>query len=488
MVWSLAAALAAGILQRADVLSGAFGLLLCFTYRRRPSRVASALTVLLCLCLYGYGHRESAGFESRCAALDSTAIELGGNAIVLEGVVAGFPAWSTGGTRFDFSTSIDGRPQRLRLKVNRFDIAFGDSLAVFARIDSPGRMRRSDYLRGIGATGSARVRTEHVKKLAGRGGHVVTRDVLWPLHDTIRGRLVRGCGTSAGVPVALVLGERGYLPAWVRDAFSVLGISHLLALSGFHLGFVSLAVLGLMNGLRIRNRALLVLLLLLYVGTVGFILSLYRALVMVIIMVVTSRVRRPLRPVTALADAFLLMLLACPQALFSLGFQLSFMATFAVLLCVERMAPVTGASRLRKFAGGVWATLWMSAVVQLWVAPLLLYNFGGVSVVAPVATAVFVVPIVVVLSLSGLAAIVVGIHSGAGAVAFAVLGIATEHFLSLLRLAISVSPRLAEMPMPFLPVYLGGIWVALTVRRKLWITVTASLAAAASCVIPFFLR
>ena len=402
MAWALAAALAAGILQRLDILAGAFAILLVFAWARRPHRANAAVLVALTFLLFGYGIRHTSVYNARCAAVDSVSTQLRAP-FEAEGFVCSFPVWSPGGVRFEFDTRIDGIPQRLLVKANAFTLSYGDSLRATLKLNAPGRMRGTSYLRGRGVTGSARVVRGGVAHLPGRAGNPVARSLLWPAHDYLRRTISRGSGSRAGVPMALLLGERGYLDRRVSKSFSTLGISHLLALSGFHLGFVAGALVGLLRLCRVRSAAAVLACLVLYVGVVGVILSLYRALAMVLLLVVAARVRRPLRPVTALVEAFLLMLLVFPSAIYSLGFQLSFMATFAVLICVERMRPVGGKSRVRKVVSATLSTLWISGFVQMWVAPILLGSFGGLSVVAPVATVLFVVPVVAILALTAIA-------------------------------------------------------------------------------------
>lgn len=480
----MSAALVAGILQRNDLLATALGLLLVVVCVRQVGRSGAALIVLLLLSVFAYGKRDTVSYEARCALIDSIGVSVDG-AIVCDGFVSGYPVWSPGGLEFEFDAILIGCHQRLRVKANTFDLAFGDRLRLFLKLDPASKTRRSDYLRGRGLTGSARAARGGVQVLNGEDGHVITRQVLWPVHDYVRRTMSRGCGAHAGVPMALLLGERGYLDRRTRDAFSTLGISHLLALSGFHLGFVAATLLGLLRLLRVRSRAAVIICLILYVGIVGFILSLYRALTMVMLLVLAARLRRPLRPVHALANAFFVMLLLFPFALYSLGFQLSFMATLAVLLCVERMRPLAGGSRVRKWLHGMWTTLWVSGFVQLWVAPILLTSFGGISIVAPVATVLFVAPVVITLALSAAAAILATLPFGVGAGVFECLGWVTALFEGALRIGVAYSPSPAELPVPAGALFYGGMWAAIR-GGKLWITVVGVLATAAAFVIPWF--
>jgi competence protein ComEC len=209
---------------------------------------------------------------------------------------------------------------------------------------------------------------------------------------------------------------------------------------------------------------------------------------MVAFLMLAARLRRPLSPVTALGNALLIMLLVYPFALYALAFQLSFLATFAVLLCVARMPPLRRKTNIRKILYGMGSTLWVSAVVQVWVSPILLANFNGVSVVAPVATLLFVTPVIVLLGATATTAAVALISAAVAGPLFTLLAWLSDLFRHALMLAVAWSPALAKMPMPNLLLFYSGLWIATVVRRRLWITFAGIGVVILSCITPFFSR
>jgi competence protein ComEC len=309
-----------------------------------------------------------------------------------------------------------------------------------------------------------RVGRDGVLRLEGHGGNAFRRVVLWRGHDWLRRAIARGAGSRAAVSLALLLGERGTLDRGDRAAFVKLGISHLLALSGQHLGFLAGALVLLMRMLRCRRRAWILLALCLYVGLAGFILSLYRALIMVLILAGAAAIHRPLRPVGSLVSAFFLMLLAFPFALYSVGFQLSFLATLGVLVAF---------SRLGKPEPGVFNRAWywtrssiqLSVAAQVAVVPVLLACFGEVSIVAPLATMVFIAPTVVLLFLAPLAAVVGAVVPAAGSALFALLHHASAAFDVMLEACARIAPRSLEAPPPDPTVYYAGLAILVCSKR-----------------------
>ncbi len=467
VVWGLSGVLAAGIAGNAVVLVAGFAVLLYGVVKSRlPPRHALAL-VVLAGCVYAYGHLATASYHRHIAHFTELTTHWTGP-VWVEGWVASYPLPGYGSTQFELATTINGSVHRVSVRTTHFTIGFGDSLRLL--VDRPRSSRRDDsrYFLGSGLCGSVRVVPGSVHKLAGRGGSALRREVLWRVHDRLRRDIASGVGSRAAVPLALFLGERGTLDRADREAFAKLGILHLLALSGQHLGFLAGALLLLMRAVRCRRRGWILIVLCLYVGLAGFILSLYRSLVMVMILAVASGVHRPMRPITALANAFFLMLLWYPFALFSIGFQLSFLATLGVLMAVARIGPApTGRRRM-----GYWvtSTILVSVAAEVALVPPLLAYFGQISWVAPIATALFVAPTVVLLFLAPAAAAIAAVLPAAGPVAFGAVHYGSLAFDEMLAFSARFAPAPLEMPAPNAYVYYVALGVIVCSRRA-WLKV-----------------
>jgi ComEC/Rec2-related protein len=470
VVWGPAAALVAGILQNSLLLAATLFWLLCFVCLRKTPRLHAAFLVLLVVFLYAHGyraivpvHRHIAHFEAIAGAREDP--------LWTEGWVASYPQPGYGGTRFEFVTAIGPTEHRLWVRTSEFTIDYGDSLRVLLALDSTreSKYRSHGYLLGRGLCGTARALPGAVERLSGRRGNRFKRMVIWPVHHRLRCDINKGVGSRAGVPMALLLGERGVLDRRVRKSFVTLGISHLLALSGFHLGFVAGVLVLLLRLARVKRRWPVLVALWGYVALVGCILSLYRALIMVAILLWATAMHRPLRPVAALCGAFLLMLLLYPYALFSVGFQLSFVATLAVLTAVRRLPAAPHRGALRKACYWIGSTVEISAVVQAIIAPVLLVYFGQISLAAPLTTAVFVGPVMVLLALSALAVSFAALSPIAGAWLFEVLQRATVLFESLLALLVRITPAPTEIATPNVYLYYCGFAMVWMSRKRPWL-------------------
>ena len=224
--------------------------------------------------------------------------------------------------------------------------------------------------------------------------------------------------TPAAVLRALVLGDRARISAELREAFSRTGTSHLLAVSGLHVGLVALgtsfasslvAAYALGGGVGwplVRATAPFTLVVTgVYAALSGAALSTQRAWIMAAVALAASWLRRrPLGAGTLCVAADLLVLMD-PEVLLDLSFQLSFAAVAAILLAGGTVAARSADGRGRSVFAWLRAGLRVSFVAGAATAPLVASTFGVVSVIGPFAN------------------LVVGPLLGAGALSFGFLGL-----------------------------------------------------------------
>ncbi len=206
---------------------------------------------------------------------------------------------------------------------------------------------------------------------------------------------------SADLLVASTLGS-GDAPSDLKDSFRAAGVSHLLCVSGFHVGIIAALVSFLLLPLRLfRHRSLRYALLLLivwsYAFIVGFAPSVVRAGIMLTAYVAARCLQRDASAPNALLVAGAATLIVDPYSMWSAGFQLSFSAVAGILVFGNRLNPVSRRNR-------VLYTLVESFVVPvaalLGTLPFTLLWFGKIALLSiPVnAVACFVFPIYMVAS------------------------------------------------------------------------------------------
>ncbi|MFP4613710.1 MAG: ComEC/Rec2 family competence protein, partial [Spirochaetaceae bacterium] len=216
---------------------------------------------------------------------------------------------------------------------------------------------------------------------------------------------------QAGLARALLLGRRDGVSAESERLFRRSGTSHLLALSGMHLG-VLIAPVGLvLSPIAGRRAAAAVSLVVVvcYVFLIGFRASLVRAAVMLAFFVVAVILDRRGEPMRILASAFLLLVLFAPGAVDGLSFQLSFAALAGILILGRGL----DAFLLPWLPAAVRTPLAAAIGAQFATMPIIAATFGVVRPVGVGAT--LVMAPIVVLFLWGSAAAVSAAMLGASA-------------------------------------------------------------------------
>ena len=483
MVWVLGAALAAGVTGDPRVVVAAVFVFGWWIRGAGLSRNGVALLVLTAFAFGFYAHVSIAGVRRDLARVRAAAGR--SEKASLQGWVCSFPAYRYGGMSFDFTTRVEGSPCVVRVRTKEFVVSYGDSLRLegiwrLPRTDEAGDERR---LIGQGVCGDFRASAGGMSRLGGTAGGWLTREFLSPCHERVREELGRGLGANSGFPIAVLLGETGYLDRRLGAAFTNLGITHLIALSGQHLCFIAGVVMILLRCIRRRSTAALLVAISLYVGVVGFIVSLWRAFVMAMVLALAGSLKRSLDPVKALGEAFVIVLLFFPHTYYSVGFQLSFLATLALLLSVRELRPPASRRRVSRLWFSIHSSLYVSVAAQLVVTPVLIYYFDRVSVLAPAATLVYVLPVAFVLIYSGFAAVASALVPVAGPVLFALLDRAVTLLDRAVVFSAALIPGTISPPAPEPYLYYGGLgFLAFAQgrrKRKLagWSIIAASFAA-----------
>ena len=190
-------------------------------------------------------------------------------------------------------------------------------------------------------------------------------------------------GDAYAVVAAMALGDKSALTHEIRDTYSVSGASHVLALSGLHLGIIYGLLWLLLPHRRwpAVSQSVILIAIWLYVLLVGMPVSVVRSAVMLTVYGILSIAHRNKMSVNALAFTAIIMLLWNPEWLFDIGVQLSFMAVLAILLFVPVFEDMFSAQYLQehRWIRRVWGLTAVSVSAQIGVAPLIAYYFGRLS-------------------------------------------------------------------------------------------------------------
>ena len=211
-------------------------------------------------------------------------------------------------------------------------------------------------------------------------------------------------GDALSLLSALTLGEKRDFPRELKENYAAAGASHVLALSGLHLGLFYL-ILSVLLPLRGRNRwvvalreALIVIALWTFAYVAGLSASVLRAAVLFTLMSLGRCLRQETSSVSSLAFAAVAMLLFSPHLLFDVSFQLSFSAVLAILLLaqpLQRLLKVDERGTVYRYLVNMFI---LSFVAQIGTLPFVWYHFGVLPLYS-LLTNIFVVPLAFVIIL-----------------------------------------------------------------------------------------
>lgn len=194
-----------------------------------------------------------------------------------------------------------------------------------------------------------------------------------------------------GVAYAMVVGDTDYIDVETLEAFRKVGIAHVFAVSGLHVGFVVMLVNAFVKKRKKLALAVTMIVVFLYAYICNFSPSIIRAMVMTFLLLLAKALGREPDFLSAVATAATIILLAKPIYLFDVGFQMSVGAVLGidfVTRVIERcVKPKNGIVKklVSSFAVSFGATLGT--------LPFMLQYFGRVSIIGLVANVV-IIPII----------------------------------------------------------------------------------------------
>lgn len=219
--------------------------------------------------------------------------------------------------------------------------------------------------------------------------------VSW--RSSIGRNIDRRFGEGAPLARALLIADMRELSPTLRDRWSAAGLSHMLSVSGLHVGLIAVAVslIAQIAGLG-RNASGLVVVTLtaIYVLVIGAPLPAVRAATMLGVSSLSVAIQRPTSAWAVLAVSALIPLLD-PVSVLDIGFQLS-MAGMVALVASGALVKRWEWLSVGGWKGTLYRSLVASTAATILTAPLGAAVFGRISLVAPISNLV-AVPVMALL-------------------------------------------------------------------------------------------
>ncbi len=321
------------------------------------------------------------------------------NVEYIEGYVTNKKTNVLGNNEYEVQTnSTNIFPFSVKLKLySRDDIlSIGDlftskiELELYETSMNPGQFDYAEYMRnkGIHGKGSFIGKTivNSTKFSIPIYINILRRRVLRVINVKFQG--------THGFVKAILLGERSELFE-TKDLFKQAGIMHLLAISGLHVGIIYLFIFTLLRLVLPKRLTIL----LANIVILGFWMLCYnspsvtRAVIMILVVSIAKLLERDIGILQLLSTAALVILAVNPLELFNVGFQLSFIAVYSILVvspCLRLINPHEENKYKKHLLNPVIVTI----CVNIFLLPIILYYFHE----APIVGILSSVPAILVFS------------------------------------------------------------------------------------------
>lgn len=356
-------------------------LLMAIPMRRWP--VVQSIMLMLCFAVLG------AVLMSRA---QRSTCEIGQESFTADAVIASEAEEKPNTLAFDLLLVDDGSKVKCYLAKDERarSLIPGDGLTVRLRpFPADSTSYYDHYLRRHGYAGRVYVASHHwqASQVSLRSLSTVQRSRLWFLRQ--RHSLLQRYQSfhldkeQYAVLSAMTLGDKSALSRELRDTYSISGASHILALSGLHLGIIYtlLSFFSMGRRWRIVSQTLIVLSLWAFAFLVGLSPSVVRSATMFSVFAILSLSHRQRMSVNALLFTLIAMLMVSPLSLFDVGFQLSFVSVLSILLwhpLLHSLLPIPFLQR-HPLLHWAWGLVCVSLAAQMGAAPLVAYYFGRFS-------------------------------------------------------------------------------------------------------------
>jgi competence protein ComEC len=354
---------------------------------------------------------------------------------VLVGVISSPLDRDPGRTAFAMDLrSIDGMTVtgtvRVSVREETSSIGYGDTLRVSGKIfsprgyDNPGAFDYPAFLARSGIYDTVSVAKSGALRVL-HGGTGLFRTVQdW--RERIRQAFLASTrGPGSAILQAMVLGEEGGLTDELRDRFMDAGVTHIISISGSHLGMVAVLCFGLIRALlflmpeRRYHRLTLfldpnkiaagftLLPVVFYTLLAGGQVATVRSLIMISAGLAALILDRESALMHSLALAALVILLAGPQAILDISFQLSYLSVLVIgyVVSLWNDLGITARTAVQRLAKSAALLMIISAATSLATGPIVAHYFNQFSFAGIVSN-------MIVVPFAGMIVVPLGLLSG----------------------------------------------------------------------------
>jgi len=450
------------ILPGIPVILGSFllSVFVVFINRRNSTNLKAA--IMLVIFLGGMlDYRLVSGMDSKLAAFD-------GKAVTYECLIIDNPVEKGGYRQYTakcLSVTQEGKQYNFAEKVflrikSETMFKFGDKIAVYGECSGITGVRNPgdfDYRLYYRSKGISRVLKAESAVLLNADSAGIIKTMLYLSKEKVRSTINEALpDEEAAILVGIITGDKADIDEDTRDAYMRTGLSHILSVSGLHVGFLMLLLTYVLKPFRLKKRlqgSVIMLFITYYVLLIGAPLPSVRALIMLAVIMVGKAFGRDYDLLASVSFAGILILVFKPLAVHDTGFIISFGAMYSIALLYPAFYSI-----LRCIPSILRNNTALSLSVWFGLAPVLAYYFNYISIISIIIN-IIAVPLSFIITAAGFAGVFVGIISRT--LSLYVFSV-DYYFISLLTYIIRKASGLpaAGFYIPKLPLYIYALYYA----------------------------
>ena len=251
----------------------------------------------------------------------------------------------------------------------------------------------------------------------------------------------------------LLYGSRSGLPPELTENFNRTGITHIIAISGYNITIIVMVMMLVLINLGLyRQQAFWVCLtgIVLFVIFTGSSASVVRAGIMGMLVLFGQYLGRLSQIGTTMLLALVIMLLINPFVLFwDAGFQLSFIATLGLVYISPRLENLFKTKIKNNFLNVLSITIATTLAAIVATLPLILYQFGRLSIVAPLANLLILWAVPILMLLGFLAVVISFIFYPLGLIIAWTAGLGLKYIITTVNVLGQLEYSSVEFSIPF---------------------------------------
>ncbi|KRQ86792.1 ComEC family competence protein [Caloramator mitchellensis] len=267
------------------------------------------------------------------------------------------------------------------------DINPGDYVTISGKFED-NQIYKNNYYFSKNIFG--RVKVDKIEKI--KGGNYLISKLIKIKYDTIN-KLIEIDKKGGAFVAALLFGYTNEFDLETKEKFTQLGISHILAVSGFNLGIIYLFINAVLKKMPFYLRkSISILFCLAWVILSSFEPSIVRAFIMLLLLNVARIIKRQSVSINNLSAAAIIMTLINPYLIYNTGFILSFSATAGILVLSKQVENKLKGLKILKDEVSISVAAFLSTL------PIIIYLKGYFSIIT-IPLNILISPIIFIITI-----------------------------------------------------------------------------------------